>query len=88
MFGFSSDSLTQTIGYNVLPQNPQFLNEDTWDTSNLPSSYSQNSVIATAAQLFVDPAGDFHLRTGSPAIDAGTSSGTHRGQRRRPASDG
>src|SRR5215217_7699497 len=35
--------------------------------------FDTHSRIATPAQLFVDPSGDFHLKTGSPAIDAGTT---------------
>ena len=33
--------------------------------------YDLNSKVATPAQLFVNPASDFHLKAGSPAIDAG-----------------
>jgi hypothetical protein len=33
--------------------------------------YDLNSKISTPGALFVDPAGDFHLKPGSPAIDAG-----------------
>ena len=74
VFGFSSDSLTQTIGYNVLPQNPQLVDEDSGDTSNLPASMSQNSIVATPGQLFVNAgASDYHLSSTSPAIDAGTA---------------
>lgn len=38
------------------------------------AGHDLNSIIATPAQLFVDPAaGDYRLRVGSPAIDAGTA---------------
>jgi hypothetical protein len=33
--------------------------------------YDLNSKVSTPGALFVDPAGDFHLKPGSPAIDAG-----------------
>jgi len=36
--------------------------------------YDQHSIIATQSDLFVDPANfDYHLKTVSPAIDAGTT---------------
>ncbi len=36
--------------------------------------YDAHSLIATPAELFVDASGhDYHLRSGSPAVDAGTS---------------
>ncbi len=36
--------------------------------------YDQHSIIATPSDLFVDPANfDYHLKSGSPAIDAGTT---------------
>ena len=70
----AGDSMNQTLAYNVLPSNPQLVDDDSGGASNLPTSMSQHSVIATAAQLFVNPAGDFHLKVGSPAIDSGTSS--------------
>jgi parallel beta-helix repeat protein len=37
--------------------------------------YDTNSFVSTPAALFVAPGSDFHLSPGSPAIDAGTSSG-------------
>ena len=70
----AGDSLNQTMAYNILPSSPQLVDDDSGDASNFPANLSQNSLIATAAQLFVDPAGDFHLKAGSPAINAGTSS--------------
>jgi hypothetical protein len=46
---------------------------------DLPSwqalGYDLHSFVATPAQLFLVEGSDFHLRTGSPAIDAGTSVG-------------
>jgi hypothetical protein len=33
--------------------------------------YDSHSKVATPAQLFVNPSSDFHLKSGSPAIDAG-----------------
>lgn len=36
--------------------------------------YDQHSFVATPAQLFVAPGSDFHLRSDSPAVDAGSAS--------------
>ncbi len=76
-FDLAGDSLTQTAAYNVLPVNPVLVNDDTGSAGALPSSLSAHSVTASAAQLFVNPAGnDYHLLAGSPAIDAATSTST------------
>ena len=43
-----------------------------WRTA---SGQDAHSVVATASQLFVNPAGgDYHLKAGSPAIDRGSQS--------------
>jgi hypothetical protein len=37
--------------------------------------YDAHAFVATPAELFLAPGSDFHLRAGSPAIDAGTAAG-------------
>ncbi len=73
----SSDSLAGfTSDYNVL-MNRMTTNGGTtiqtlaqWQASGRDT----HSIVATPAQLFVNPTSDFHLSTTSLAIDAGTSS--------------
>jgi hypothetical protein len=74
----SNDSLPGFVSdYNVVTGT--FQSEDTGDYMTLAQWQSmtgqdQHSIVATAAQLFVNAAGgDFHLLSTSPAIGAGTA---------------
>jgi hypothetical protein len=73
----SADSLSGfTSDYNVVMDRLSPDGDSTvlalaaWRTQ---TGQDAHSLVATPAELFVDPASDFHLKLGSPAIDTGTS---------------
>ncbi|HEY3351608.1 MAG TPA: right-handed parallel beta-helix repeat-containing protein, partial [Polyangia bacterium] len=73
----SADSLSGFVSdYNVVMDrlspdgDSTVLTLASWRTQ---TGQDAHSLVATPAQLFVDPAADFHLKAGSPAIDVGTS---------------
>jgi hypothetical protein len=64
-----------TIDYNVISNPPQHgLSLALWQAMTGGGyGHDIHSVAATPAQVFVNPSGnDYHLKSGSPAIDAGT----------------
>ena len=76
----SADSLSGLVSdYNVVGS--LYRNDDTGSTTSLSawrtsSGQDAHSIVATATQLFANAAGgDFHLKSGSLGIDAGTATG-------------
>jgi hypothetical protein len=76
---FSTDSLPGLVSdYNVVSSLIQ--NDDTGNTQTFTQWQAQghdaHSVTAAATSVFLNAAGnDYHLKTGSPAVDAGTATG-------------
>lgn len=71
--GFASD-FNAVISRFTIDDGDSVLTLDQWRALAGNENNDDHSFVATAAQLFVDPvAGDYHLKSTSPARDAGTA---------------